>query len=87
MKIKDFDIDENFIGSYSLPVERCQKFREFLTGWLKTINNEYSLDRIVKIQLLLNSRSVYNQCIFSRHKSNYEKTAVIGDRIHSACIM
>jgi hypothetical protein len=29
MKIKDFDIDENFIGSYSLPVGRCQKFREF----------------------------------------------------------
>jgi hypothetical protein len=87
MKIKDFDIDEKFVGSHSLPLEGWQKFREFFTGWLKTINNEYSLECIVKIQLLLNSRSVYNQCIFSRHKSNYEKTAVIGDRIHSACIM
>jgi len=42
---------------------------------------------IVKIQLLLNSRSVYNQCILSRHKSNYEKTAVTGDNIHSTCLM
>lgn len=32
---------------------------------------------IVKIQLSLHSRSVYNQFILSRHKSLYEKITII----------
>lgn len=44
-------------------------------------------DVIVKIQLLLNSTSVYTQCILSRHKNIYEKTAAICYRIHSARIL
>lgn len=58
-----------------------------ILGLIHVFKINSSNDLIVKIQLLLNSRSVYNQCILSRHKSNYEKTAAIGNCIHRACIM